>query len=375
MTAMQFNGRRQNGFSALTMACLLLAAVGCDRQPKPPTIVVAEGPKMRIVSLSPALTQMVVDLGKGDWLVGVAPQDATAPKGVRVVGGTFQDPDREALLALKPTLLLTMQRPEQVPDSLKALAVGQGFKLVSYPPPANIQDITNTLFPPDDLTAGDKGKGLGAVLGNSFLGLQAANRLVVQLGNLDDLTKDRPRPRVLMVIGTQPTIMACGPGTVHDDILRHYAGGRNAAGEEKVGAPVFDKEKLLAANPDVILLLLPGERPLGAIEEDDRLADLRGLPITAVKEKRIVLINDPLVVLPSTSLPRIAAAMAKAIHPELSAAIDEAMRQDVLHPATRPSTPGSRPATVPTMAEVQPPALTSPSITPGFPSTAPDAGH
>ena len=68
---------------------------------------------------------------------------------------------------------------------------------------------------------------------------------------------------MLMVIGVNP-LMASGPGTVHDELLS-YCGARNAAGNALVGAPVYDKERLLDANPGVVLFLLPQAAALGSI--------------------------------------------------------------------------------------------------------------
>ena len=110
-------------------------------------------------------------------------------------------------------------------------------------------------------------------------------------------------------------IMASGPGTVNDELLE-IAGGVNAAANATVSAPVYDRESLLASVPDIILLLMPDAAPL--TENDQRLAPLRGLPVPAVEQKCIVLINDPEVLLPGTQLPRIARQFVRAIHPELA---------------------------------------------------------
>jgi iron complex transport system substrate-binding protein len=144
-------------------------------------------------------------------------------------------------------------------------------------------------------------------------------------------------PRVLLLIGTHP-LMASGPHTVLDDML-HYAGGRNAVADATVGAPTLSQERLIGIDPDVILLFDPRGQPLRGVADDPRLAELRGLPLRAVQNQRIHLIDDPLAVLPGTSLTRVAAAMAKLIHPELAPDIERTMSIAPPPPASSTSTP------------------------------------
>ena len=146
-----------------------------------------------------------------------------------------------------------------------------------------------------------------------------AKRIMIELSRVRAATAGLPKPRVLMVIGVNP-LMASGPGTVHDELLS-YCGARNAAGNALVGAPVYDKERLLEANPGVVLFLLPQAAALGSIDSDPRLALLRGLSIDAVKEGRVALVGDPQVLLTSSGVGRIAMAMAKAIHPGLASVL------------------------------------------------------
>ena len=90
-----------------------------------------------------------------------------------------------------------------------------------------------------------------------------------------------------------------------------------------MAAPTFDREKLLSIKPDVILIFDPKGQPLGDIDADSRLADFKGLEIPAVTQGRIVLIDDAGAMLPSSRIDRIAATLAKAIHPGLEAKLDE----------------------------------------------------
>jgi hypothetical protein len=167
---------------------------------------------------------------------------------------------------------------------------------------------------------------------------------------------------------------------VLDDVLTRYCAAENAAvlpvvppnpkdpkqveealkelaktPEERFGpALVMDREKLIAARPDVIILLLPGQPALKDLASDPRLADFRGLDVPAVKLNRIVLIDDLQGLLPGTSLPLVTAKIAKAIHPSLAEEIDNlsAPKPDAAPagpqaPEAKPDAPEPPPAAAP----------------------------
>jgi ABC-type Fe3+-hydroxamate transport system substrate-binding protein len=54
---------------------------------------------------------------------------------------------------------------------------------------------------------------------------------------------------------------------------------------------------------------------------------LTGLDIPAVVNRRVVRLDDPLAMLPSTSMPRVAMKMARLLHPQLADQIDTLANQ------------------------------------------------
>ncbi|MFW5681616.1 MAG: hypothetical protein ACOC1G_01295, partial [Phycisphaeraceae bacterium] len=127
-------------------------------------------------------------------------------------------------------------------------------------------------------------------------------------------------------IGEGVPVMALGPGGPVHDLLR-IAGGANAAAASGVPAPTYDREKLAALDPEVLIVLSPGGPPLGDPNRDARLTAFRRLPIPAVERGRVYLINDPLVLLPSTSMLDVAAELTSLLHPELSPAVERVLRE------------------------------------------------
>jgi iron complex transport system substrate-binding protein len=302
------------------LLCMAMAA--CDRSaPQPPRE--AQANEVRIVTLAPALTKMVIDLGRGADIVGVGEHDAGAPPGTPVVGN-FMNINTERLYGLRPTHLLMMTDQHGVPESLAAMARSAGFDLVAYPYPNCVGDVGTVLF---DETGMDEPtrRSVGAALGMATQAQQLKLHMLMRLGAIGRVTRDVPKPDVLLVIGVEPNVRASAPaktGTVLDELLG-FAGALNAAAHSQVSAPVFDREKLLAIAPDVILLLLPNDPPL--TDNDSRLAAFAGLDIPAVRDGRIALISDPMVLLPASNLAEAAATLAKAIHPDLAPQIDAAM--------------------------------------------------
>ena len=315
-------------FALLLILLVGLFSTGCDNQSSPasppPDANAAQTDGPRLVTLAPALSQMLVDLGLSDAIVGVSEHDAAAPPGLPIVGN-YTAVDTEALLAVKPTHVLMMAGPAGAPPRLRELAEQGLFKLSVFPFPLSVPDIERVLV---DDTQNDQ-PDLGSSLGVTQQAMALKLKLLKQLAAIQSATADQPKPNVLLVLGTQPTVLASGPGTVHNELL-DFAGGLNAAADATVTAPEYDRESLIALHPDVILLLMPNAPALK--DNDPRLAVFEGLPIPAVEHKRIYLLNDPLVLLPSTSVAGVCAEMAKAIHPDLTDAIDNATRQDPARP-------------------------------------------
>jgi len=211
---------------------------------------------------------------------------------------------------------LTMPSKAAPPQRLQDMADNGRFELVDYHYPDTVSQVLDILHA---ASTKDAAPPLGEVLEMRDAAQRLKENTQTKLRKLAELTagQNAEAPRVLMVLGTSP-IMASGPGTVHDELLR-LINARNAAHGASITAPTYDREALVALSPDVIVLLKP-EGP--ALEPNDtRLTELRGLPIPAVENDRIHLINDPLVLLPSTNLPRIGAAMARAIYPQMADAL------------------------------------------------------
>lgn len=331
MAFMRAKQTSQCGWIVLT-AVLAATVASCDRAPDGSDGQVPDitDPPLRVVSLAPALTQMVVDMNRAQLLVGTAQNDPATPEDLPVVGH-WLDVNTEALMALRPTHVLTMITSQPVPKNLEMLASAHRFRLIAYPSPTDIWQISQIIYDDQEVVADmnpASAKCLAAVLGAPGEALHLVMRMNSRLAQLSSLTADHDKPNVLMIIGVNP-LMACGPDTFHDQLLS-ICGGRNTAGQATVGAPVYDREKLLHDRPEVVLMLLPEAPPLGPIDSDPRLVSFRGLAIPAVEKQRVVLVSDPLVQLPSSSLDQIAAAMAKALHPDLSESIDRAMARDPL---------------------------------------------
>lgn len=304
-------------------------------------VVVAASDDVRIVTLAPALTQILVDLDQSGSIVAIAENDLAAPADLPVVGNYLQV-NIEALIAARPSHVFMMAGKAGVPKNLRRLADGQRFTLVGYPYPETIADLADIIaFDNEKMSDVDRLPSIGQVLGIEQVAAELRERMLMQLQQIKMVTSVTARqaaPRVLMVIYSNP-LMASGPGSINDQLLG-YIGATNAAAGAVISAPTYDREKLLAVNPDIVLLIDPKASPLESLAVDPRLALFRGLSINAVRNERFYLIDDPLAQLPTTTIPRIAAAMAKAVHPQLADRIDAVFAATICtekQPQTQPS--------------------------------------
>ncbi len=270
--------------------------------------------ELRIITFSPAITQILVDLGYVDSIVGISEHDDMVSGDIPVVGH-FRNVNIEMLMALRPTHVFMASGRRSVPERVRSMAENGRFRLVVYDYPETLASISTMIYATDGEVGPEAGEeSIGDVLSCVSEARRLRSRFEVELSCLRRVVANQSRPEVLLAIGVNP-VMACGRGTVHDQLL-DVVGGVNAARASTLTAPVFDRESLIAMQPEVILLLLPNSPPLET--RDVRLSAFEGLPIPAVKAGRIYLVNDPLVLLPGTSLPQCGLKLAGLIHPELS---------------------------------------------------------
>jgi len=261
----------------------------------------------RIVSLTPAVTQMLIDLDLAGHIVGAGQYDPVAPEQPAVVGNLHRL-DYERLLAVNPThVFIQPERTADPPERLRDLADRHGWVLRDY-----WLDTVDGVF--EVLTGPD---GVGAALEVPRRARQLRERIEADLQTIEQHTAQREPVRVLMLAAVEP-LTGVGPGTFWDELLQ-IAGGTNVVGDMAVSYPVLGRERVLAMDPAVIVLL--GGRPDVSTGPIDPPAPLAGLSLRAVRAGRVMRLGDPAALLPSTTIARVTAKMAGLLHPDQRAAL------------------------------------------------------
>jgi iron complex transport system substrate-binding protein len=116
-----------------------------------------------------------------------------------------------------------------------------------------------------------------------------------------------------MVLWDEPLTVA-GRGSLQDELLR-AAGAENVAGDSAIPYPHFSVERLLARDPEALVLPAHGDSAFGGGAHVERWRR-RHPGMAAVRANRILSIDADLLLRPG---PRVGAgleALARALHPE-----------------------------------------------------------
>lgn len=268
----------------------------------------------RLVSLTPAITQMLIDMGKRDRIVGVSKEDADE-LGLPVCG-SFNNPVIAKIVELNPDVVLTespMGRLSGVPPLLRSLADEGVFELRVIPHSQSIAAVERALT--------DAEVGLGAAVGDRDAAEKARRLMALRIELVRAALAGATPPKVLMLINPT-TLGAIGTNVTHDELLG-LAGGVNALAHLDTGYLTLDRASLQQnLRPEVVLILEPGGVALR--KDDPRLRAMEGLAIPAVTKQRIVVIKHPQAMLPSTTLPEVLVEIAIALHPDRADRIREA---------------------------------------------------
>lgn len=239
-----------------------------------------------IVSLAPAITEILVDMGYGDNLVAVDGPHSENKEGVPedIVAMDMMAPDVEQLLALDPdvvfTSILTMGGGE---DPLKPLK-DAGISVVYIPSSQSIEEIyKDILF-------------IGEVLGDEEASEEIVEDMKAQIEEIRDRNKDAETITAYFEIAAAPDIYSFGKGVFINEMLE-ILGLENILADNESWMSVSE-EVVLEKNPQVIFTNVTYiEEPVEEIVSRDGWDS-----VTAVENKAVYHINNDFTSLPNHNI-------------------------------------------------------------------------
>lgn len=256
--------------------------------------VVVEAPADRVVSVVPALTELISALGAESRLVARTRfDDAPELVSLPVIGGTVR-PDVETLAALAPDLVVVWRdvTRERIAERIESLGIAVYRAEVQ-----SVEDLWRHL------------RRLGTLLGAEERAGVLADSLQSSLAAVSRAVEGRPRLEVLYVLWPDPPRTA-GPGTFVDEIIG-WAGGRNVFADAPGAWPTVSMEELLVRDPDALIVA-------GTLGRDGEppawFRDPGWRSLSAVREGRYLLVDDDLFVRPGPRVAEAAERLARFLH-------------------------------------------------------------
>jgi iron complex transport system substrate-binding protein len=250
----------------------------------------------RIISLSPAHTEILYALGLGERVVGVTvycdyPPEVRAKPAV----GGYATIDLAKVLEQRPDLVLAI--PDQMAEAVPAMQA-QGIP-VYVAQPATVDDTLKTILTVGHMTGREgEAQELASEMHNRIEGLQAR------------LASER-RPRVFWEASS--ALISPGPGTLLVDVIE-TAGGESVTGGMAAPWVQLDPAVVAELDPEVILLADADEGMTAA-----RVSARPGwAEISAVQNGRIVTITDEAIFRPGPRLMAAIEFLVEALYPELA---------------------------------------------------------
>ena len=263
------------------------------------------GGARRIVSMAPSVTETLYALGLGDRVVGVSrfcsypPEVSQKPR----IGG-YYDPNFEAIVALRPDLVVMLEGHRQYQEAFDKL--GLPTLTVRH---TSIEGILESIT------------SIGDACGAEERGRAIVEDIEARLARIDCKTAGRARPRVLFAIdrtlgtgGIEDVYVAGRDG--HISRIIELAGGHNALDEGAARFPVVSSEGILNMDPEVIVDLVPG-LSVTKMDPETVRADWDQLArVEAVRTGRVYVIDDDYAYVPGPRFILLVEKLARLIHPE-----------------------------------------------------------
>jgi iron complex transport system substrate-binding protein len=255
----------------------------------------------RIVSMAPNLTEILFSLGLDESVVGVT-QDSDYPPAAtqRPAVGTFWQPNIEAVIALRPDLVIALRFEQQ--RSLTERLTRMGYNCLTL-------DITTVADLFDAIPV------VAAVTGRSQQAQRVIENMRAKIASVADATRDSDKVKVLWVVQRDPLRVA-GRSTFINEMIE-LAGGENAIGPTIHVYPPIGGEQVIASAPQVIIE--PAMTGGDLREQHAQAVSYWGRYVTvpAVANRRVYVIDGDLVSRLSPRLGDGIEVIAKCLRPEL----------------------------------------------------------
>ena len=249
----------------------------------------------RIVSMSPAITEILFALGAGDRVVGVTSYSdyPSAAKSIPSIGG-YQAPDLETVVALAPDIVFAMGEIQAKPTRILEQAK---IPVVSIEP-ATLDEVIAAI----DL--------ISEAISEQEQGKLLHDELTATLHKVQQRLAQAPPKSVFVEVWDAPLLTVGSKSFINDIITQ--AGGVNVAAGNPVDYTPCDIETLYAANPDSYLVISHSRQDIRNFAAKPELTDL-----AAVKNQQVFQLEDDLLVRPGPRCFVGLVEVATVLHPEL----------------------------------------------------------
>jgi iron complex transport system substrate-binding protein len=254
----------------------------------------------RIVSLTPATTEILFALGAGDRVVATTDFDDYPPEAVALPDvATYSSVDVEKIVGLEPDLVI---------------AGGNNFN--SAEAIEQLRSISSRRIPVLVVYAGDVAGVLadielvGTAIGEQEAAVRMTDEMRSQIEAVASATAGLARPRTFYELDATREIYGPADDSFVAEMVRLAGGDPITTGSPTVFS--ISLERLVAADPEVIIL---GDANYG-VKADDVVARPGWADMAAVKAGAIRPVDDIVVTRPGPRLVEGLRALVQAIHPD-----------------------------------------------------------
>jgi iron complex transport system substrate-binding protein len=245
-------------------------------------------PPKRVVTIKSTSTEMLLALGLGDRIVGTAFQDGPVPEKWAAAAAHLpvladKVPSQEVVLEAQPDLVYAGWESNFSADGAGTRGDLAALGIRSYVSPAACKEAG---YQPDRLTFADIDEEIGEVA--DLFGVDDTALLAEQHATLNSIAKDT-RGLSALWFSSGSDIPYVGAGIGAPQLILDTIGVRNIAADVKDTWASYNWESVIAANPDVIVLVDASwstkEKKIRVLEENPATARL-----DAVKNHRYLVV-------------------------------------------------------------------------------------